>query len=247
VIAEQNISGKTRARIAEILGNERIEEASNWPDEQRANQDDWWQNVSPAFHLLNVPENVEARTLSHPSQGDALTGLADFVATLRNLDAPLAERQKALRFVVHIVEDLHQPLHVRRGTDNHGLNFAVSYRQPPSTSALLTNLHLIWDLQIIDDRSLSASEYAARLSGRLTPEISVAWWTADPYVWIDESVSLYEEIYPATGGQRGMGTPDSPAVVGPDYALKWRPIIEERLTQAGIRLAAYLDWVFAGT
>jgi hypothetical protein len=110
-----------------------------------------------------------------------------------------------------------------------------------------TNLHLIWDLQFIDDRSLSASEYAARLSGRLTPEISIAWWSADPYVWINESVSLYEEIYPTTGGQRGMGTPEAPAVISPGYGLRWRPVIEERLTQAGIRLAAYLDWVFADT
>jgi hypothetical protein len=64
-------------------------------------------------------------------------------------------------------------------------------------------------------------------------------------VWIEESVTLLGRIYPATGGPLGSGTANSPAIVPGDYTLRMRPILEERLQQAGIRLAAYLDWVFA--
>jgi hypothetical protein len=245
-IAEHNINGKTRARIFEILGNESIVEASTWPDEQRANPDAYWQETARAFHIVDVPENVEPRALSHPPEGDALTALTDFVATLRDPNAPLADRQRALRFVVHIVEDLHQPLHVRKGADNYGLNFMVRYGLGPA-GAEATQLHRVWDALIIQDRSLSASEYAAWLERRLTPEKVVAWWTADPYVWIEESVSLHDEIYPPTGGEHGAGTSDSPAIISGEYGLKWRPVVEERLEQAGIRLAAYLDWIFART
>jgi hypothetical protein len=244
-IAEHNISGKTRARIAEILGNESLVEASTWPDEQRANPDEYWQKIAPAFHTVDVPVGVTARAMSHPTGGDAVTALADFVATLRDPNAPHADKQRALRFVVHIVEDLHQPLHVRRGTYNFGLNFVVSYRPGPR-SAVTTNLHLVWDFDMIQDLSVSASEYSSQLESHVTTEQTLAWWTAEPSVWIDESVALLNGIYPATGGQLGMGTVDSPAIVLGDYRWKSRSVLEERLEQAGIRLAAYLDWIFAG-
>ena len=243
-IAEHNISGKTRARIVEILGSETLVEASNWPDEQRANPDAYWQKISPAFHLVDVPVGVTARAMSHPPEGDAVTALADFVATLRDPGASRADKQRALRFVVHIVQDLHQPLHVRRGTDNLGFNFVVNYRFGPQ-GAVTTNVHLLWDMQMIQGLFVSASEYAAQLEGHITPEQTVAWWTADPLVWIEESVTLLGRIYPATGGPLGSGTANSPAIVPGDYTLRMRPILEERLQQAGIRLAAYLDWIFA--
>jgi S1/P1 Nuclease len=244
-IAEHNISGKTRARIVEILGSETLVEASNWPDEQRANPDAYWQKISPAFHLVDVPVGVTTRAMSHPPEGDAVTALADFVATLRDPRASRADKQRALRFVAHIVQDLHQPLHVRRGTDNLGFNFVVSYRSGPQ-GAVTTNMHLLWDMQMIQGLFVSASEYAAQLEGHITPEQTVAWWTADPLVWIEESVTLLGRIYPATGGPLGSGTANSPAIVPGDYTLRMRPILEERLQQAGIRLAAYLDWIFAG-
>lgn len=243
-IAEHNISGKTRARVVEILGGETLVEASNWPDEQRANPDAYWQKVSPAFHVVDIPVGVTARAMSHPPQGDAVTALADFVATLRDPGASRTDKQRALRFVVHIVQDLHQPMHVRRGTDNLGFNFVVSYRSGPQ-GAVTTNMHLLWDMDMIQGLFVSASEYAAQLESHITPEQTVAWWTADPLVWIEESVTLLGRIYPATGGPRGLGTATSPAIVPGDYTLRMRPILDARLQQAGIRLAAYLDWIFA--
>ncbi len=238
-IAEDNISGRTRAEITAILGPEGLPEASTWPDEERSNPAPFWQEEAGPFHYVTLPSGSSVDALVHPPEGDALTALQRFTATLRDANATRAEKALALRFVVHIVSDLHMPLHAGSGTDRGGNDFLVDWFDTP------TNLHWVWDEGMILRQQLSWSEYAERLQRRIWPGEVIGWWDPDPATWISESADLRDRIYPAPSEEFGMGTAASPAILRYRYHWEWMPVAEDRLARSGIRLAAYLDKVFA--
>lgn len=237
-LAERNISGHTRASIEQILGHEGLPEASTWPDEERSNPEPFWRETASPYHYVTLPPGQSAEQLAHPPEGDAATALERFTATLRDPAASREDKALALRFVVHIVSDLHMPLHAGKPGDRGGNDVKVLWFDQPN------NLHWVWDEGILLRQQLSYSEYAERLEGRTTPADVIEWWDPRPATWIDESTALRDRIYPATGGERGLGTADSPVVLSYDYQWQWTRTLEQRLQQSGVRLAAYLDWVF---
>jgi hypothetical protein len=238
-IAEHNVNGRTRAKIAAILGPEGLAEAATWPDEQRSNPVPFWQESASPLHYVTLPRGAAIETLVHPPEGDAATALAQFAAVLRDPMASREDKALALRFTVHLVGDLHMPLHVGFPGDRGGNDVKVLWFDMP------TNLHWVWDEGMILRQQLSYSEYAARLESRITPADTISWWDANPDTWMAESAELRGRIYPATGPELGMGTLESPVLLGFSYNWQWTPTVEQRLEQAGIRVAAYLDWVFA--
>ena len=88
---------------------------------------------------------------------------------------------------------------------------------------------------MIMDKNLSYSEYARWLGRAIPPQSEIDWWTADPLVWIAESAAIRPTIYPAAGETD----------LSWDYNYRYLPIAERRLQQGGVRLAAYLEWVFS--
>ncbi|KPL67019.1 hypothetical protein SZ64_02270 [Erythrobacter sp. SG61-1L] len=239
-IAERNISGKARAEIAGILGAETLADASTWPDDERSNPDPFWQTEASPWHYVTLPEGKHATELLHPDEGDAATALEHFAAVLKDKQASREDRQRALRFIVHIVADLHQPLHAGNGSDRGGNWFNVLWFDEPQ------NLHWVWDEGLILKRQLSYSEYADRLERQMTPAEVTMWWNSDPALWIDESTALRDRIYPPKGGDLGEGTRESPVTLSWQYQWQWTPAMEQRLEQSGIRLAAYLDNLLGG-
>ena len=132
-IAEANISGRTRAEIRRILGHESLAEAGTWSDEQRSNPLDFWQQEAGPYHYVTLPEGRSIEQLEHPPEGDAATALERFSAVLRDPGASQEDKALALRFIVHIVSDLHMPLHVGNGSDRGG--------NDPAPAAFLQRVH----------------------------------------------------------------------------------------------------------
>jgi hypothetical protein len=223
-IADPGLSAEARAHVRLILGTESLDEASTWPDDMRSDPALFWQKTSTPWHYVTV---AGTHYESAPPEGDAVTALRRFRAILLDPAAPRAERELALRFVIHIVGDLHQPLHVGKPGDRGGNDVKVTFAGRP------TNLHSLWDSALVDDSQLSFSEFAERLQRRTTPEQVIEWSASDPMVWIRESAEIRPTIYPT-------GTTE----LGWDYVYKFRPVIERRLQQGGIRLAAYLNELF---
>jgi hypothetical protein len=219
-VADTHLSGLARARVQQILGAETLDEASTWPDEQRSNPDPFWQKTASPWHYVTVGGFTYDRA---PSEGDAVTALQRFSAALRDPAASREQQQLALRFIVHIVTDLHQPLHVGKGDDRGGNDVKVTWFGRP------TNLHAVWDSALVDEEALSFSEWAERLRRHSTPEDTIANWVANPQVWISESAQIRDTIYP-----------DKPEL-GYDYVYRHTPTVRRRLQLAGIRLAAYLN------
>ncbi|HEX8838989.1 MAG TPA: S1/P1 nuclease, partial [Sphingomicrobium sp.] len=175
-----------------------------------------------------------------------LEALGRFSKTLQDPNASRVDKQLALRFVVHLVGDLHQPLHVGKCCDRGGNEVKVTWFGKP------TNLHAVWDSQLPDDEQLSFSELAAKLERHIRPEDVVKWWDVNPRDWISESGEIRETVYPTSrdmpkpvkGKKRRKGQSVLPEL-SYNYVFKFAPLMEQRLSQGGVRLAAYLNAIFA--
>lgn len=225
-IAEPLLSRKAKAQIAAIIGNESLAEASTWADEMRSSPEEFWQVTANPWHYVTVPPGKTYAEVGAPPQGDAFTALAKFKATLQDPAATLEQKQLALRFTIHLIGDLHQPLHVGNGTDRGGNDVKVT------TGPDETNLHSVWDGYLVDREQLSYSEKTAWLARRITPALKREWSVADPLVWIGESAVIRETIYPTT------------PQISWKYAFDQQEKVDTRLTQAGVRMAAYLNELF---
>jgi hypothetical protein len=232
-IADHMIGHRARADVRAILGRESIAEASAWPDFERSNPDAFWQKEAGPYHFVTVPVGKTYAEVGPPPEGDAVTALATFAATVRDRHAHRADRQLALRFIIHIVGDLHQPLHVGNGTDKGGNDVKVTFSREATT------LHAVWDSGLIDQEQLSYSELASWLLPRITRDQRREWRVTDPLIWIGESVVIRDRLYPAPA------TPAEPTKLAFDYIYAWTATRDLRLEQGGVRLAAYLDWLFA--
>ena len=241
-IADTELSGLARAHIQEILGpGESLDEAATWPDEMRADPSIFWQKTATPWHYVTL----DGTAYDHaPPEGDALEALVRFSRILQDPGASLADKQLALRFVVHLVGDLHQPLHVGRCCDQGANDVKVRFFGKP------TNLHVVWDSQLVDEEQLSFTELAAKLERHISSREIIAWSDTNPRNWISESAEIRDRLYPGahpkTGAQKGSDQDVDVPDLSYSYVHQFTPVMERRLSQAGVRLAAYLNAIFAG-
>jgi hypothetical protein len=243
-IADTQLSGLARAQIEQILGpGESLDEAANWPDEMRSAPGEFWQKTSVPWHYMDFNGIVYDRP---PPEGDAFEALKRFTAILKDAKASRADRQMALRFVVHLVGDLHQPLHVGRPGDEGGGKVAVLWFGKPS------NLHVVWDSGLPDNEQLSFTEFAAKLERHLSNQDIIDAWDINPRDWVSESAEVREQIYtnipaprPAKGKKKLRKGEKPLPDLGYEYVYKFQSMMERQLQRGGVRLAAYLNALFA--
>jgi len=243
-IADTQLSGLARAHVEQILGSgESLDEAANWPDEMRSAPGPFWQKTATTWHYVTLNGIIYDHA---PPEGDALEALSRFSKVLQDPNAGLTDKQLALRFIVHLVGDLHQPLHVGKCCDKGGNDVKVTWFGKP------TNLHAVWDSQLVEDEQLSFTELAAKLERHINPEDVVKWWDINPRDWISESAEIRDTVYPTKAEMprpaKGKKVKKGEAVL-PDlsysYVYRFTPVMERRLSQGGVRLAAYLNALFA--
>jgi len=242
-IAETELSGLARAHIEQILGpGESLDEAANWPDEMRSAPGKYWQKTTVPWHYVDFNGLVYD---GPPPEGDAFEALNRFSLVLRDPNSTLTDKQAALRFIVHLVGDLHQPLHVGRPGDEGGGKVSLLFFGKP------TNLHVVWDSGMPDNEQLSFTELAAKLERHISPQDVVRWWDINPRDWITESAEIREQIYaglPAGRVPKGNKLKKGQKVLpdlGYEYVFNFQPVMERQLQRGGVRLAAYLNALFA--
>jgi len=182
-IASHHLTPTAAKAVKELLGNEFMAEAATWPDEMRADPDKFWQETASPWHYINVPKGQTYEESVKNPAGDALTALKAFTKTLKDKTAPKAERVKALRFISHIVGDLHQPLHTGRPED-HGGNLI-----PVVWFGVMSNLHKVWDVDLIQKRGLSYTEWTRFLDAKITPEEIKTGQNSKPIDWVHEDMA----------------------------------------------------------
>ncbi|WOJ95667.1 S1/P1 nuclease [Congregibacter brevis] len=226
-LAASYLSENAESQIKALLGDESLASAATWADRMRSHPSEFWQTEAGPYHYATVPQGKRYEDVGAPPQGDAFTALRKFGSDLRNPELSLERRQLALRFAIHIVQDLQQPFHVGNGRDRGGNQISVLINGDRS------NLHRVWDRQIFEARQRDREEWKNyfRGSGLLRPVNEI---DAAPLVWIAESAALRESLYPP------------PAIIDAAYIARELPRAEERLALAGIRTAAWLNNIFDG-
>lgn len=225
-IAEKYLSKKAHSAIQKLLPNEDLAEASTYADEMRSDPSEFWKKTANPWHYVTITEGHTYHSENAPEEGDAITALNQFTLTLKDPTTSLAEKQLALRFIVHIIGDLHQPLHVGSGKDRGGNDVKLQFYWKDS------NLHSVWDSGLIEQRELSYTEWTEWLSKKISPQQAKQWMVIDPQVWMSESAAIRDTIYP---------TSDK---LSYDYLYESMPIVKQRLQMGGLRIAAYLNAIF---
>ena len=222
-VAENHLSEIARQEIRALIGPETLVEASTYADEIRS--DPSMNHASP-WHWVTLPEGETYASVEKNSDGDLIESIVRFTATLRDPEASLDERRFALRFLSHQIGDLHQPLHVGTGEDRGGNQVDVFWHGRES------NLHRVWDSDMIDSAKLSFSELAERVDRADAAQIR-AWQSSDWLAWAEESRALRTLVYDIDDGRLGYV-----------YAFHAMPVVERRILQAGIRLAGLLNAIY---
>ena len=227
-IAANHLTAEAAVAVTSLLGVEGLDQAATWADDIR--NDPNWQpplkNPSP-WHYISIDDEETLETTARDPNGDVLEAIGRFSAVLRDPQATRPAKQEALRFVVHFVGDVHQPLHVGRRADRGGNTVEVTL------FGEATNLHSVWDSGLIESERLSFSELAAFIDHPTLEELR-AWQSAPPADWVRESKAARDRIYKIGDGKLGY-----------QYAFDNLPLIKQRLLQAGVRLAGLLNSIFA--
>lgn len=228
-IAERHLSPKAAEQVAKILDGEQLSDVAVWADEIRSER----RETSP-FHYINFePGNLSPSPEYYEiEKGNVYMAVVGYSAILTNPNAPAQDRAEALKYVVHFIGDLHQPLHCgyehdRGGNTVEGMFFADA-----------TNLHRMWDSQILEHR-YRGTDYPALTATLLAafPEEERAAWENEREikVWMRESAELLTvDFYPTLGA-------DGRFTLGEEYQARHIGTVEKRLVQGGLRLAATLN------
>jgi hypothetical protein len=238
LLAEHALCPEARTEVASLGAGESLAELGVWADTIRDQPE--WRRSGP-WHYMNIADlpsgagPADARAaidaFRHPPEGDVLEALARFERTLSDRGRPRAERADALRFVVHFVVDLHQPLHVGRASDRGGNEIDVQVDDK------VVSLHRFWDTDVLALRHLGAERYAQRLEAPLaaTP---AARAHDPPAAWAAESLLLRPAVYGFAPAARGAVRLDD------GYLRSAQNIADQQLVLAAARLAATLNGTF---
>lgn len=221
-IAEENLSPAAQAELIEIFGHTDLARIANWADEVKS--DPAWDHAND-WHYCTILEGQEYQ--GPDDGGRAVQKVSEFTALLKKNNLGAKDKQDVLRFIVHIVGDLHQPLHVGNGKDRGGNDVKVSWFYED------TNLHRVWDSQMIDHMQYSYTEYAQQIQLGMNAEFKAKLLNPDLMEFVNESRSLHPQIYDIGEGKLAW-----------EYIYKNRELMEDRLLKGGFHLAAILNDIF---
>lgn len=229
-IATRHISEKTARALKQLLGWESLPQTSTWPDEVRS--DPKWDHAVP-WHYISIDVGEDFKTMPRNPDGDIVESLRRLERVLRDPKASREDKVVALRFYVHLVGDIHQPLHVGRRNDRGGSDIKVKWFSEES------NLHRVWDSGMIDKQRLSFSEFASFIDHPTLPQIR-RWQAAEYEDWVEEMRNMREAIYTASNDFKTEQDRD----LGYRYSYRHLPTVKEQMVKAGVRLAGMLNRVF---
>lgn len=256
-IAAERLSAPARVRVetllAELPAYASMAEASVWADDIKAGEQKQTYAFAFSSHFVNVDQALSARELHElclAKAGCVATAIAYYTEVLRSEWIEPADQAEALRFLIHFVGDVHQPLHAGRfadlgGNKIKGLTLPVGDSPEPEESSL----HAAWDgglIRIVMHREgWSWQDYARQLDADIDAEAVERWGRRSVFDWIEESRRFAAaNAYLHADGVTPIRTGDS---LGEDWLEHNRSVIELRLQQGGVRLALVLEELFGGT
>jgi hypothetical protein len=246
-IAEAHLTPQAQAGVNDLLNPlNSTSQLSRLSEEQISCWADWirhdWTNSAP-WHFVDIPYNAaryDPISDCANRNGCVVEAIHTFSKVLADKHAAREQRLEALKFVVHFVGDIHQPLHCAERNGDKGGNFRmVTFPGRPDP----VSLHYVWDSllleKILSDRRADALEYADQLNVQITKPQEVYWKRSAVEDWATESHKLAVQFAYATVPANGP-----PAALSDAYIRKNEEIVDVQLMRAGVRLAAILNEMF---
>ena len=228
-LADLRLASHTRDAVRDILGGQSMADASVWAD----NIKNYRHDADP-LHYVNIPLRVKVYSPARycPNGRCIIAAIERDRRVLADPRASREERAEALRFLIHFMGDLHQPLHDADDNDRGGNQRLVSFL------GHATNLHKVWDGELIDSSGVDQETYFAYLRGLMTSLDLSALERGTVVNWAMEGHRIAaEDAY----GKIPRG-----GVIGREYVRANRPVIDRQLITAGVRLARVLNEALAG-
>ncbi|MBY5951718.1 MAG: S1/P1 nuclease [Cyclobacteriaceae bacterium] len=223
-MAERQMKKSTLKKVEKVLYPMSLGRSGTWMDEIRSDRN---YDYATTWHYLTSKEG-EYNPEIQESTGDAFEAIQRLKAELIAGGLSPKEESEKLKMLIHMVEDIHQPLHVGTGEDRGGNDVKIEFFGRP------TNLHALWDSGMIERQGMSYSEIGDELFRRITPELQDSYREATMEDWLKEAVSLRPAVYDLPEDRR----------LSYLYMYQNFHIAEERMIAASVRLAQILDEIY---
>jgi len=225
VIAEKHLTKKAKKQIEKLLQGESLAFVSTFGDDIKS---DSRYNKFYTWHFVNFPFNTKYEDSEKNPKGDVVTGIQKCIAILKDKDTSQEDQVFYLKFLVHLIGDLHQPLHVGRAEDKGGNDIQVRWHNKG------TNLHRIWDSNMIASWNMSYTELAENAKNLNKQQIEIIK-KGSVLDWTYESQKLAIKVYnSAKVGEK----------LGYRYSYDHFKTVRSQLQKSGIRLAKVLNEIY---
>lgn len=224
-IAERHLSPAAKAMADSLLDGCSLVYWANWLDNASHTPE---LNYSKTWHYKNINADQSYETAPQHQAGDIVTALRRNLAILQNPKATKDEKALALKMVIHLSGDIHQPMHLGHATDLGGNKTPVKFFDNA------TNLHSVWDSRLPEAaHKWSYTEWADQLD-RVSPMDEILLTSGNVDDWAKDTYLICSEVYDKTP----KGT-----VISYDYIANWTPTVEQQFLKGGLRLARLLNTV----
>jgi hypothetical protein len=225
-IAENHLSPTAKLTVKKLLGNESLADVSTYADDYRQLPEN---KYTTPWHYINLPsgynfDQFTAAIINMP-QDNVYKALLNFEHELGDSTKSRSQRAFALKFIVHLVGDLHQPMHVSHAEDRGGNDIKVINNGHDE------NLHSLWDEGIIDRQGFSYKKMATEYDNATAAEIQ-KWQKDSLMIWLWESYQISSILYEETAKDPHFTD---------QYYQDYLPIVEKRIEKGGIRLAGVIN------
>jgi hypothetical protein len=230
-IAWGYLTPNAKKAVQGILGNESLAMATNWADFIKSEPS---YRYLGNWHYINfksgLPEKQVRDYLAADTATDAYTRMNFLTAELKKKNLDKDKKLFYLRLLIHIAGDLQQPMHVARPDDQGGNGVKIDW------FGKSTNLHAMWDDQLIEFQQLSYTEYA-KVINHPTAAQKAEWQKQNVADWIVDSYSITEKIYKEIESMQGNR-------LSYRYNYDHLKTLDQQLLKGGVRLASLLNQIF---
>lgn len=223
-IAELHLSEKAKKQLDALLDYQSLAMVSNWMDDIKS---DSTYDHTHVWHWVTIPEGQTYQGCEKNPHGDIIMTITRLIEELKKGGWSKVEEAERVKMLVHLVGDIHQPMHVGGKDDQGGNKVMVQWFGEN------TNLHRVWDSHMIDGQLLSYTEWTQWLMPLDSLQVK-QWQQATVLDWAEESRSYLPLAYTLPENKR----------LGHEYSYTAIPVIRLRLSQAGVRLAAILNEIY---
>jgi len=225
-IAENHLTGKAKRALKDLLDGHSLAFVSTFADEIKADRN--YARFSP-WHYVNYPLGMRYGDSKKSKYGDLITAIEECKRIVKDKNSSRENRVFYLKMLVHLIGDLHQPMHTGRAEDKGGNDIQLQW------FGKRTNLHRVWDKNLIESYGMTYTELANELD-QVSRKERKKIQEGTIYDWIDESHQLCGKIYDSIKVGEKLSY---------RYGYEYNDILFQQLQRGGLRLAKVLNDLFA--